>query len=106
MVGDGGSSPQWRRSRQPLASSYPLLIYKGPCLLELFLFFFFFNTILVFIFVYFLAVPCSFLDFSSPNGNQTWGSAVEIPRPNHWTTRELHEAISILSRRVWSSLGG
>ena len=72
-------------------------------------FFFFFNTILVFIFVYFLAVPCSFLDFSSPNGNQTWGSAIpssEIPRPNHWTTREFHEAISILSRRVWSSLGG
>ena len=40
-------------------------------------FFFFFSTILVFIFVYFLAVPCSFLDFSSPNGNRTWATAVK-----------------------------
>ena len=41
----------------------------------------------------FFGCPTGLYEFSSPTGAWTWAMAVEVPTPNHWTSREflLHQ---------------
>ena len=48
-----------------------------------------------FFFLFFLASSRGLRDLSSLTRDQTRAMAVKVPNPNHWTTREFQEIISL-----------
>ena len=42
---------------------------------------------------FFLSMPLSLRDLSSPTRDQTQAPTVKVPRPNHWTTRKVQELV-------------
>ena len=58
-----------------------------------------------FLFIYFLAMPCSLWDFSSPPATEPGPLAVRTQSPNHWATKKVPEffilnLISLIPRIV------
>ena len=49
----------------------------------------------------FLVTPRGLQDLSSLTKNGTWGWAVKVPSPNHWTTRKVPVLLSHWSLKCW-----